>query len=140
MSKKRVIGFILVIIAIAILISNVAITGAVIGTNTSNSLSLIAVILLVVGLILMSRRDRNYAQESLDNGRYTSNTRELKRMARKMGYDLVESNREGTKVYKGRNVITIIPNHRNVEGRGTVKRILEALASGESTFKRGHAH
>lgn len=140
MNKKRVVGFVFIALAIGITASNFSITGAVIGTSISNSLSLIATAFLVVGLILMSYQDRNYAQEILDQRRYVDDTRELKKIARKMGYNLIEGNKEGTRVYSGNQVLTVIPNHRKIQGRGTVKSILEALATGESSFRKRLAH
>ena len=57
-----------------------------------------------------------------------------------MGYVLREGYKEGTRVYKGNEVLTVIPNHRKMAGRGTAKSILEALATGESSFRKRHAH
>jgi len=53
-----------------------------------------------------------------------------------MGYTLVEGYKEGTRVYKGNEVLTVIPKHARIESRGTIKSILEALASGESSFRK----
>ena len=140
MKKKQFLGLVFVVISLIVLISNFSITGAVIGTSSSNSLSLIAVIFLVVGLALVSQRERNYAQEILEQRRYVDDTRKLKKIARKMGYSLMEGYKEGTRVYNRNEVLTVIPNHRKIEGRGTVKSILEALATGESSFRKRHAH
>ncbi len=140
MKKKRFIGLAFIAISLIIIVSNASITGAVIGTSSSNSLSLVAIIFFVAGLVLMSQRDRNYAQEILEQRRYVDDTRELKKIARKMGYNLMEGYKEGTRVYKGNEVLTVISNHRKIEGKGTVKSILEALATGESSFRKRHAH
>lgn len=136
LNQKRILGFSLIVIAIVTIISNVSVTGAVIGTSISNSLNLIAVVLFIIGIILTTSKDRNYAQEILDQRRYVDDTSELKRIARQMGYTLEEGYNEGTRVYKGKTVLTVIPHHRRIQGRGTVKGILEALASGESSFRR----
>jgi uncharacterized protein (DUF486 family) len=53
MNKKRFIGFIFILISICIVVSNISITGAVIGNLTSNYLSLIAATFLIVGAALM---------------------------------------------------------------------------------------
>ncbi len=140
MRKKRFIGLILIVMSLIILVSNVKITGAVIGAPISTSINFIAITLLVVGLILTSQRERNYAQEILEQRRYVDDTRELKKIARKMGYSLIEGYKEGTKIYNENEVLTVIPNHRKIEGRGTVKSILEALATGESSFRKRHSH
>jgi hypothetical protein len=140
MNKKRITGFVFIVLAIGITISNISITGAVIGVTISNSLSLVSIILLVVGLILVTHQDRNYAQEILNQRRYVDDTRELKKIAKKMGYTLMEGYKEGTRVYDGESVLTVIPNHRKIGGKGTAKSILEALATGESSFRKRHAH
>jgi len=140
MNKKRITGFAFIVLAIGITLSNISITGAVIGTSISNSLSLAAIVFLIIGLVLTFQRDRNYAQEILDQRRYVDDTRELKKIARKMGYTLMEGYKEGTRVYSGNEVLTVIPNHRKIGGKGTAKSILEALATGESSFRRGLAH
>ena len=140
MRKERFLGLFFVVISLLILISDVSITSAVIGTTSSNSLSLIAIVFLAIGLILISQRERNYAREILEQRRYVDDTRELKKIARKMGYSLMEGYKEGTRVYNGNEVLTVISNHRKIEGKGTVKSILEALATGESSFRRRHVH
>ena len=134
--KRRDIGLFLILAGIVLSVANVSITGAVIGTPQSNSLSLVVVILFVIGLVLMSRRDKNYAQEILDQRLYVDDTRELKKIARKMGYSLMEGYKEGTRVYNGNEVLTVIPNHRKIEGKKTVKSILEVLATGGSSFRK----
>ena len=88
----------------------------------------------------MLQGERNYAQEILDRRAYVDDTRELKRIARKMGYDLDEGHKEGTRVYRGGQVLTVIPHHRKIQGRGTLKGILESLATGESSFRKSHTH
>ena len=140
MNKKRITGFAFIVLAIGITLSNISITGAVIGTSISNSLSLAAIVFLIIGLVLTFQRDRNYAQEILDQRRYVDDNRELKKIARKMGYTLMEGYKEGTRVYSGNEVLTVIPNHIKICWKGTAKSILEALATGESSFRRGLAH
>ena len=138
--KRRVFGFVLVIISIVLTLFNSTITGAVIGSNLSNYSNFFASLCFVVGLILMSNGGkRNIAEEMLKQRRYVDNTRELKGIARKMGYILVDGYKEGTRVCRGDEVITVIPNHRKVSGRGTIVSILEALSTGESSFRRGTA-
>jgi len=138
MEKKRILGFVFIILSIGITISNITTTGAVIGTSLSNYFSIVAIVLLIVGIILISSRDRNYAQEILDNKRYVDKEKEIKSIAKKMGYYIEEAHREGTKVYneKGGDIITVIPHHRRGIKKGTSRNILEALASGESNFKK----
>lgn len=138
--NNKLIGSIFILISIGLTISNFTITGAVIGTSSSNSLSLVAIAFLIIGLILTLQRERNYAQEILEQRKYVDDTRELKRIAGKMGYTLIDGYKEGTRVYKGNEVLTVIPHHRKIEGKGTVRSILEALATGESSFRKRHAH
>jgi len=140
MQRKRFIGLVLIGISLVMIASNVSITGAVIGTSITNSISFVAIVLLVVGLILTSQREINYAREILEQGRYVDDTKELKKIARKMGYNLMEGYKEGTRVYSGHEVLTVIPNHRKIGGKGTAKSILEALATGESSFTKKYAH
>ena len=140
MNKKRITGYVFIVLAIGIILSNISITGAVIGTSISNSLSLVAVVFLIVGFILTFQRDRNYAQEILDQRKYVDDTRELKKIARRMGYTLMEGYKEGTRVYSGDEVLTVIPNHRKIGEKETARSILEALATGESSFRQHQAH
>jgi len=133
---KKSLGLVTVVISSIGLILNKSITGAVIGTTVSNSVSLIAIALFIVGLTLMASKDRNYAQEIIDKGAYMDDTNELRKIARRMGYDLQEAKREGTRVYSGKAVVTVIPRHRKIQGRETQKSILEALATGESSFRK----
>jgi len=136
MKESRVFGIVLVVFSLILWASNVRITGAVVGTHFFNSLSLVALAILITGLALIIRKDRNYAQEILDQRRYVDDTRELEQIARKMNYTLHKNHREGTRVYNGESILTVIPHHRRVEGKGTVKSILEALATGEPSFRR----
>jgi hypothetical protein len=137
MLLKRILGVGLLVISIIIIFANKVITGAVIGTNISNSLSFVAVFLFIVGLVLtITIKKPNYAQEILQSGRFVDKTNDLKKIARKMGYTLDEGHKEGTRIYDGEDILTVIPNHRKINARGTVKSILEALASGESSFRR----
>ena len=88
MNLKRNLGISFVFLAIIISAVNLNITGAIIGSSLSNSFSFVAIIFLVVGVLLMSQRERNYAQEILDRGAYVSRTREHKKIARRSGYEL----------------------------------------------------
>lgn len=67
MNKKRVLGFIFIVLAIVIVISNTNITGAVIGTSSSNILSLITLAFLVVGLVLMVYENKAGGIENIVN-------------------------------------------------------------------------
>lgn len=138
--KKIVVGFVLILFSIGLTIFNsTGITGAVIGTPLGNSISFLAAVCFILGLVLMTYelRRKNYAEEILKQGRYVDDTRELKSIARKCGYRLDEGHREGTRIIKDDGeVLTVIPNHRRIEGRGTVRGILKALATGESTFRQ----
>ncbi len=81
----------------------------------------------------MSSKDRNYAQEIIDNRKSINKPRDLIKIAKKMGYRLEKGYREGTRVYSQENVITNIP-HKITSG--VRKSVLEALASGESNFRK----
>ena len=124
------------LLAFGIIISSVSLTGAAIKNVFSGSNGLTAVILFLIGLVLISGRERNYAREILDQRKYVEDTRELKKIARQMGYELIEGYKEGTRVYNGKEVVTVIPNHRKISGRGVVRGILESLAMGESSFRK----
>ncbi len=140
MNKKRIAGFAFIFVATGIIFSNTKLTGAAIGSPISNSFNLVAVVLLVIGLILASQKDNlkygNYAYQILESKKYVDNVNELKKIARRSGYTLREGFREGTKVYDdNEQIITVIPNHKRIGGKGTSKSILEALASGESNYR-----
>lgn len=81
---------------------------------------------------------KNYAKKILESGRYVNSNRELKRIAKREGYILEDGYREGTIVLhpSNRRVVTVIPNHKTINCRDTIKSILEALATGESSFRR----
>jgi|TARA_Y100000031_G_C8140395_1_gene347293 hypothetical protein len=137
MNKKQISGIISIIASFLIVTLNINITGAVIGSSLSNYLSILAIAFFVVGIgLFITSRDRNYAQEYLDKRKYVSSTRILKSIARKMGYNLIEGFKEGTRVYNGNNVLNVIPNSREVKGKGTSKSILESLATGISNFRK----
>jgi len=136
MNKKRIFGLSFITLAVVIIILNAKITGAFVGTVFSNSLSFAALIFFVVGILLFFEKQKNYAQEVLESRRYVDKTGELKRIAREMGYELVEGYREGTRVLKGDKVLTVIPKGKRVNGKGTIISILEAMATGESNFRR----
>ncbi|MBU2496746.1 MAG: hypothetical protein KJ767_01660 [Nanoarchaeota archaeon] len=53
MNGKRITGFLFIILAIVITISNINITGAVTGTSTSNLLSLVALVFTIIGIVLL---------------------------------------------------------------------------------------
>lgn len=53
MNKKRLLGFGFISLAIIIVVSNTNITGAIIGTSTSNYLSLVALVFFIVGGFLI---------------------------------------------------------------------------------------
>lgn len=135
--RKRSIGIFLFLLTVILLALNLSMTGAAIGTQTFVPLNLIAIAVFIIGLVLMARRDRNYAQEILDQRRFVDSPREYMSIARKMGYPLVEGYKEGTRVLNRdrKGVLTVIPNHK-ITNRGTCRSILEALATGEPNFRR----
>jgi|TARA_Y100000310_G_C20586980_1_gene765940 hypothetical protein len=137
MKPKKILGISFILLGVIISVSNLSITGAVIGSSLSNYFSFLAIAFLLVGvLLMMASRDRNYAQEILDRGVYENRTRKLKKIARKMGYELEGGHKEGTRVYNDETVLTVIPHGKEVHGTGTQKSILEALATGISSFRR----
>lgn len=136
MNKKRILGIALIILSSAVIISNINITGAVIGSPLLISLNLIAVALFIIGIILTIYESKNYAREILERRRYIDDPREMMKIARKCGYTLDKGHREGAKVYNGDNIITVIPtNHPRIDKRVS-NSILEALATGESSFRK----
>ena len=66
MRKKKIMGLFFILISTIIVASNFRITGAITGSPFSDSLSLVAVVFFILGLILVSYRDRNYAREILE--------------------------------------------------------------------------
>lgn len=140
--KRKLIGFLLILASIVLtFVNKPSITGASIGSNFSNSISLIGAVIFIIGLMLTvyTPRKRSYALEALERGGYINDTRELKSIARHDGYTLEEGHKEGTRVLENGRVITVIPNHRKIEGKGTAKGILKALATHQSSFRQRSA-
>ena len=133
---KRIFGILFITISILIAFSNLTIIGAVIGMRASDSLSWIAIAFFVVGIVLLVEREGNLALKVKESGAVITDPKKLKKIARKMSYDL-RGVREGTQVlnYDGRP-LTVIPHRRF--GTGTYYNIITALATGESSFRRRH--
>lgn len=122
------------------------ITGHVVSEQTGKGIGSILGLAFVIGGLLLfaleiqERRkegglERNLAQEILKSGKVMLETRKLKRLANRMGYDHREV-REGYQVLGyGGGPITVIPNHRRVS-IGVYRNIVRALATGESSFRR----
>ena len=53
MNKERVLGIELIIVSILVIISNLTITGAVVGTTTQTSVSLVAIVAFIVGAFII---------------------------------------------------------------------------------------
>jgi len=84
-------------------------------------------------------KEKNIAQEVLDNRGVIESSKILKSVATQMGYDLKTGSKEGLRVldYEG-NLITVIPNHKKINNN-TSRGILKDLASGESSFRKKSA-
>lgn len=135
--KKRFFGLTLVLVSILILSFNLTPTAAAIGTSSSNSLNIIALITLIIGLVLFlgDSLERNLALETLKSGAVITDPRKIEKIARKMGYN------EGREVKEGYQILdehgkplTVIPRH-NISG-GVYRNIMKSLSTGESTFRR----
>ena len=141
MQKRKLIGIISIIIGTVILInSQTTLLGVSLSPGGANNFSLIAGLAFVgVGIVLLfskkyTKGDSDYAQHILDDGKYVDNPIEMKSIAKDSGYSLDKGAKEGTNVLKGTEIITVIPGHKIK--RGTSRSILEALASGNSNFRK----
>lgn len=70
MNKKRVFGFAFIILSVATAISNIRITGAIIGIQNTNSLSLMAISFLLTGIMFLvndKRLDNKIKKQSLSS-------------------------------------------------------------------------
>ena len=139
MKKKIIIGIILAILGIVLIINSqiriLEISLSPSGTEVNINL-ITGIALLIFGVILMHNGGRNYAKEALDNRKYVDNPKEMLSIAKKLGYELRESSKEGKKVYNGKQVIATIPTNHARISKGASRSILEALATGESSFRR----
>lgn len=134
--KKEVIAFVLFIIGIFLLGSSPSPTGAVIGIPVISS-SFIGLIFFIASLILLVREERglekevkNEARELLKRGRIPTKIRDLIKVARDMGYDILERSdkivvRYGT-AGGGYSVAASIPRKSRIT-RDTSRRILKHL-------------
>lgn len=123
MDLKKSLGIIFIFLSIIISVSNLNLTGAIIGSSLSNSFSFIAAAFLVVGVLLIMAGRKDY------------NSRELMKIARKSGYEIKTGYKEGTRVYNDGKVLSVIPNHRKIS-LGVQKKVLEALLTGISSFRK----
>jgi len=136
MRKKRFFGLTLIFVAFLIILFNISFTGAVIGIAPSNSLSLIALVFFIVGLILIIKEgklEKNLAQEVLKSSAIITDPKKIKKIARKMHY-------EGRNVKEGYQILdeygkplTVVPLHK-VSG-GVYRNIMKALSTGKPNFR-----
>ena len=78
----------------------------------------------------------NEAGISLEEGRIYDKSRELIRLADRLGYDTTEHTKEGIRVKDADgSIITEIPNHPTVN-INTAKGIMKSLAKGKGSFRK----
>lgn len=161
MNWKRGFGIGLLFIGIFLIAINKTITGNAIGIREQDSLAIFGIIVFLIGLSLIAISNKsglerhilpyetlnsgnstyppekeNYAQEALDNRKTIDKSKELLKIAGKMGYEARSGYREGVRVFDQEgNTITAIPTHRKINPN-TSKDILKALATGKSTLKK----
>tara|TARA_Y100000310_G_C20494688_1_gene720949 strand:- start:46 stop:537 length:492 start_codon:yes stop_codon:yes gene_type:complete len=161
MNWKRGLGIGLLFISIFLIAINKTITGNIIGTKEQDLLGILGVIVFLIGISLIAISNRsglerrilpyetihpgndtyppkkkNYAQEALDNRKKIDKTRDLLKIAGRMGYETQGGYREGIRVFDQEgNTITAIPTHAKIN-INTSKDILKALATGKSTLKK----
>ena len=133
---KSTIGILFITISILIAFSNLTIVGAVVGISISNSLSWIAIVFFIVGILFVVREEKegNLALKVMESGAVIDNSKRLKRIANKMGYGYKKV-KEGYKVLgEDGKPLTVIPN--GYIPKGLSRGILRALATGKSSFRR----
>ncbi len=135
MNKKRFFGIAFIILSFLIVLFNVSLTGAVIGTSFSNISSLVAVIFFIVGILLIKgSKLENLAKKIMDSGAVITDPKKLKKIAIKMGYE-GRNVKEGYQILdENKKPLTVIPNH-NVS-TGVYRSIIKSLATGNSSFRR----
>jgi membrane-bound ClpP family serine protease len=141
MQKRKLIGIISVIIGATILISSqTTLLEISLSPGETDNIGLVGgLVFIIVGIVLLfakkyDKGSPSFAQRIIDKNKYIERPEEMKSVARDSGYILDKGAREGTNVLKGTEIITVIPGHKIK--RGTSRGILEALASGESNFRK----
>jgi hypothetical protein len=141
--KKRALGLSLIVLGLIILFSKPlsSITGFTIASEALGAVKDIwiyviglGMMIVGVGLINLSKYEVR-ARQLYESGGYMQSTRDLIKLARKMGYEIEEGHREGTRVISRGDVLTVIPNHRTINAIGTGRGILEAILTGVSNFR-----
>jgi len=161
MNWKRGLGIGLLFVGIFLIATNKTITGNAIGIKEQDSLGIFGIIIFILGisLITISNRsglerhilpyetihqgnntyppeEKNYAQEIIDNKKTLDRSKDLLKIAGKMGYEIKGGYREGIRVIDSEGkTITAIPTHRKINPH-TSRDILKALATGNSTLKK----
>lgn len=124
MDKKRILGFGLILVAVAIIASNISMTGAVIGTTLSNSMSFIALVFLVVGLGLMMARKKSLLEIKVDGtGRTLILTNKFKKAIRMHNIKPIQNAISNIGTGKGKEEMLKHSPHKSVRG-GTGFRVL----------------
>jgi len=116
------------------------ITGNVVSENIQVTSSILGLVFIIggIGLFLSMKEgklEKTLAQQTLENNSVVTDTKKLKKIARKSGYTIGKTVKEGYPIFdKKNNYITVIP-YRHVS-IGVSKNILRALATGESSFRK----
>lgn len=137
--KKVGIAFVVVGLFLIMASTTFTLTGNVVnnsGKGIQVGSSIFGIAFLVVGLAsFLAKKEGNLAKRVLESGAVVD-TKKLIKLAKGMGYEVVKGYKEGARVYDGEEVITVIPKHKTVEGKGTYLGILKALSTGESSFRK----
>jgi hypothetical protein len=128
---------ILVIIGLVLLVSSLSITGNVVSEKIGKTPSSILGLAFIIGgvVLFMARRSKegNLAKQVLESGAVLSRPRDIKKIARKMGYEIVGNKREGYTVLYEKGRLTTIPGHISKE---TFYSIMKALATRKPNLRR----
>lgn len=126
--------FVFVGILLMLVSTSFTITGNAVKEGINLGSSFIGFVFLVGGLALfLASKEGNLAKKVLESGAVITNSKKLKKIARKMGYEGREV-KEGYQVldYKDKP-LTVIPNHKDVSKR-VYYSVMKALSTGESNF------
>ncbi len=141
MKTSRIISLLLVLFGFIFVFNSLSgITGNIIIEKFDEQVSSIfGLVLILLGLIVfLSGLEKNLAQEVMESGAVITDPRKLRKIATRMGYS-GRNVKEGYQILdRAGKPLTVIPRHLKY---GTYKSIIEALATGESSFrKRAYSH
>ena len=137
MKKRKILGIVFVVCSMFVVMFNLKITAAIIGTSLAVGINLLAIILMIWGIVLLSKinLETNLAQQTLQSGAVITNPRKIIKIAKKMGYDSGKEVKEGFQILDDSGKpLTVVPKHHI--SSGVYRSIMKSLSSGESNFRR----